>query len=72
MNGFYEPGHGTALSSGTRAHSHSWGVSSVFQSYDKVGHIPPPPDEEYFLITFFGFLVVGLYFLGKVSRGLKR
>jgi hypothetical protein len=28
----------------------------------------PPPDEEYFLMTFFGFLVVGLYFLGKVSR----
>jgi hypothetical protein len=32
----------------------------------------PPPDEAYFLMTFFGFLVVGLYFLGKVSRKLKR
>jgi hypothetical protein len=28
----------------------------------------PPPDEEYFLMTFFGFLVVGLYFLGKIAR----
>jgi hypothetical protein len=34
-------------------------VSSVFQTYDNVAHIPPPPDEEYFLMTFFGFLVVG-------------
>ena len=45
--------------------TNSWGVSSVFQTYDNVAHIPPPPDEEYFLMTFFGFLVVGLYFLGK-------
>jgi hypothetical protein len=48
--------------------TNSWGVSSVFQSYDNVAHIPPPPDEDYFLMTFFGFLVVGFYFLGKVSR----
>jgi len=48
--------------------TNSWGVSSVFQTYDNVAHTPPPPDEEYFLMTFFGFLVVGLYFLGKVSR----
>jgi hypothetical protein len=26
------------------------------------------PDEEYFLMTFFGFLVVSLYFLGKIAR----
>jgi hypothetical protein len=32
----------------------------------------PPPDEEYFLMTFFGFLVVGLYLLWNVSRKLKR
>jgi len=44
--------------------SNSWGVTSVFQTYNSVVHIPPPPDEEYFLMTFFGFLVVGLYFLG--------
>jgi hypothetical protein len=48
--------------------TNSWGVSSVFQTYDNVAHIPPPPGQEYFLMTFFGFLVVGLYFLGKVSR----
>ena len=33
-----------------------------------VAHIPPPTDEEYFLMTFFGFLVVGVYSLGRVSR----
>jgi hypothetical protein len=27
--------------------TNSWGVSSVFQTYDSVAHIPPPPDEEY-------------------------
>jgi hypothetical protein len=27
------------------------GVSNVFQTYDSVAHIPPPPDEAYFLIT---------------------
>jgi hypothetical protein len=48
--------------------TNSWGVSSVFQTYDNVPHIPPPPDEEYFLMTFFGFLVVGLYFLGKMAK----
>ena len=48
--------------------TNSWGVSSVFRTYDNVAHIPPPPDEEYFLMTFFGFLVVGLYFLGKITR----
>jgi len=48
--------------------TNSWGVSSVFQTYDNIAHMPPPPDEEYFLMTFFGFLAIGLYFLGKVSR----
>jgi hypothetical protein len=33
---------------------------------------PPPPDEEYFLMTFFGFLVAGLYFVGKIAKGLRR
>jgi hypothetical protein len=42
-------------------------VSSVFQTNHNVVHIPPPP-EEYFLMTFFGFLVVGLYFLGKFAK----
>ena len=51
--------------------TNSWGVSSIFQTYDNAVHIPPPPDEEYFLMTFFGFLVVGLYFLGKISRRFK-
>lgn len=49
----------------------SWGVSSIVSSYNNVVHIPPPPNEEYFLMTFFGFLVVGLYFLGKISRRLR-
>jgi len=48
--------------------TNSWGVSSVFQTYDNVAHIPPPPDEEYFLMTFFGFLMVGLYFMGKLAH----
>jgi hypothetical protein len=52
--------------------TNSWGMSSVFQTYDNAAHIPPPPDEEYFLMTFFGFLVVGLYFMGKISRRFKR
>jgi len=52
--------------------TNSWGVGSVFQTYDNVAHILPPPDEEYFLMTFFGFLVVGFYFLGKGSRGRAR
>jgi hypothetical protein len=52
--------------------TNSWGVSSVFQTYDNVAHIPPPPNEEYFLMTFFGFLVVGLYFLGKISKRFKQ
>ena len=46
----------------------SWGVSSVFQTYDNVVHLPPPPNEEYFLMTFLGFLLVGLYFVGKIAR----
>ena len=33
--------------------------------YDNVVHLPPPPNEEYFLMTFFGFFVVGLILLGK-------
>ena len=52
--------------------TNSWGVSSVFQIYDNIAHIPPPPNEEYFLMTFFGFLAIGLYFLGKISRRLKQ
>jgi hypothetical protein len=47
--------------------TNSWGVSSVFQTYDNVVHTPPPPDEEYILMTFFGFLVAGVYFLGKIA-----
>jgi hypothetical protein len=43
-------------------------VNGVLQSYDNAAQIPPTPDEEYFLMTFFGFLVVGLYFLGKIAR----
>jgi hypothetical protein len=45
----------------------SWGVSSVFQTYDNVAHIPAL-HEEYFLMTFFGFLVAGLYFLEKIAH----
>jgi hypothetical protein len=48
--------------------TNSWGVSSVFQTYKNVTHIPSPPNEEYFLMTFFGFLMVGLYFLGKIAK----
>jgi hypothetical protein len=51
--------------------TNSWGISSVFQTYNNVVQLPPPPNEEYFLMTFFGFLVVGLYFVGKISRRLK-
>ena len=51
--------------------TNSWGVSSVFQTYDNVAHIPAPPDEEYFLMTFFGFLVAGLYFLGKIAKRIR-
>jgi hypothetical protein len=25
--------------------TNSWGVSSVFQTYDNVAHIPPPPND---------------------------
>ena len=48
--------------------TNSWGVRSVFQTYVNVAHLPPPSNEEYFLMTFFGFLVVGLYFLGKIAK----
>jgi len=48
--------------------TNSWRVSSVFQTYDNIVHLPPPPNAEYFLMTFFGFLLVGLYFLGKIAR----
>jgi hypothetical protein len=51
--------------------TNSWGISSVFSTYDNIAHIPPPPNEEYFLMTFFGFLVVGFYFLGKVANRFK-
>jgi hypothetical protein len=50
--------------------TNSWGVSSVFGSYDNVIHLPPPPNE-YFLMTFFAFLVVGLYFLGKIAKRIR-
>jgi len=46
--------------------TNSLGVSSVFQTYESVAHIPPPPNEGYLLITSFGFLVVGLYPSRKV------
>jgi hypothetical protein len=48
--------------------TNSWGVSSVFQTYHNVVRIPPPPNEEYFPMTIFGFLVVGVYFLGKIAK----
>jgi hypothetical protein len=51
--------------------TNSWGISSVFQTYSNIVHIPPPPSEEHFLMTFFGFLVVGLYFLGKIAKRIK-
>ncbi len=65
--GFYELSFAMSLN-GTYQFgiTNSWGVSSVFQTYDDIAHLPPTPNEEYFLMTFFGFLVVGLYFLGKV------
>lgn len=31
-------------------------------------HLPPPPNEEHFLMAFLGFLMVGLYFLGKIVK----
>jgi hypothetical protein len=43
-------------------------VSSVFRTYDNTTHTPAPSNEGYFLMTFFGFLMVGLYFLGKVAK----
>jgi hypothetical protein len=48
--------------------TNSWGVRSVFQTYDSVARMPAPPDEEYFLMTLFGFLVIGLYFMGKIAK----
>jgi hypothetical protein len=48
--------------------TNSWGISSVFQTYSNIVHIPPPPNDEYFLMTFFGFLLVGLYFLGRIAK----
>jgi hypothetical protein len=48
--------------------TNSWGVNSVYKTYDNVVHLPPPPNETYFLMTFFGFLLVGLHFLGKIAR----
>ena len=41
---------------------------STNQSYGQRRPHTPPPDEEYFLMTFFGLLIVGLYFLGRVPR----
>lgn len=29
--------------------------------------MPPPPDEEYFLLTLFGFLTLGVY-LGEITN----
>ena len=42
-----EPGFGDpdALLDPLLARGHSWGVSSVFQTYDNVARLPPPPDE---------------------------
>jgi hypothetical protein len=51
----------------TSSRSPTLGVSSVFQTYGKVA-VCPSPNEEYFLMTFFGFLVVGPYFLGKIAK----
>ncbi len=48
--------------------ANSWGASSVFQTYGNVAQIFPPPNEDYFPMTFFGFLMIGLYFLGKVGK----
>jgi hypothetical protein len=48
--------------------TNSWRVSSVFLAYANVVHLSPPPSMEYILMTFFGFLLVGLYFLGKILR----
>jgi hypothetical protein len=48
--------------------TNSWGVSSIIATYDNVSRIPPSPNEEYFLMTFFGLLVVGLYFFGKIAK----
>ena len=47
------------------------GMSGVVQTYDNAAHMPPHPDEEHFLTTFFGFLIVGLYFLGRISTKFK-
>ncbi|MDA4136203.1 MAG: hypothetical protein OK449_04280 [Thaumarchaeota archaeon] len=43
----------------------------MFQTYDNVAHITPPPDKEYLLMTFFGFLVIGLYFMGKIAKRVR-
>jgi hypothetical protein len=48
--------------------TNSWGISSIVQSHISVVQKPSPPNEEYFLMTFFGFLVVGLFFLGKMHK----
>jgi hypothetical protein len=47
------------------------GVSSVFQTCDIVAHIHPPPDGEYLLMTFFGFLVIGPYFMEKIAERVR-
>jgi hypothetical protein len=52
--------------------TNSWGVSSVFQTYDNAVQLPPLPSQTYFLMTFFGFLLVGLYFLGKIARRSRK
>ena len=44
----------------------------IAMCYDNVAHISAPPNEEYFLLTFFGFLVVGLYFPGRLSQAQSR
>ena len=48
--------------------TNSWGMSSIFQTCDSVVHLPPPPNKEYLLRTFLGFLTAGLYFLEKVAK----
>jgi nucleoid-associated protein YgaU len=44
------------------------GVTIVLQACDDATQILPPPNDEYFLMTFFGFVVFGLCFLGKITK----
>ncbi len=44
------------------------GAQTPHTTYYNAARISPPPNKEWFLMTFFGFLVLGLYFLGKIVR----